>query len=140
MRDGLRPAVNRLLESARGAGLLGSSLEAMVQIGVLPDGATADSSDPTGEAGDLEQVLAVLRTSAHPAVDNLSDWLLVSQLQIGGDPLQAPLAEETEAGLTVRVARASGEKCERCWHYEADVGRHTAHLTLCGRCVSVLDR
>jgi isoleucyl-tRNA synthetase len=29
-------------------------------------------------------------------------------------------------------------KCERCWHYRADVGQDAAHPTLCGRCVSNL--
>jgi isoleucyl-tRNA synthetase len=29
-------------------------------------------------------------------------------------------------------------KCERCWHYQLDVGSDSAHPTLCGRCVSNL--
>jgi isoleucyl-tRNA synthetase len=29
-------------------------------------------------------------------------------------------------------------KCERCWHYRADVGVDPAHPTICGRCVSNL--
>ena len=29
-------------------------------------------------------------------------------------------------------------KCERCWHYRADVGSDTAHPTICGRCSSNL--
>ena len=34
---------------------------------------------------------------------------------------------------------ASGHaKCERCWHYRADVGADPAHPQLCGRCVSNL--
>jgi isoleucyl-tRNA synthetase len=36
-------------------------------------------------------------------------------------------------------ALASGhEKCERCWHYRADVSADPAHPGLCGRCVSNL--
>jgi isoleucyl-tRNA synthetase len=34
--------------------------------------------------------------------------------------------------------RRSAEKCERCWHYRADVGAHADHPTLCGRCHSNL--
>jgi isoleucyl-tRNA synthetase len=45
----------------------------------------------------------------------------------------------TRDGVTVRVARAAGLKCERCWHYETDIGQHSAHPTLCGRCVAVLE-
>ena len=29
-------------------------------------------------------------------------------------------------------------KCERCWHYSADVGSDAAHPTICGRCSSNL--
>ena len=29
-------------------------------------------------------------------------------------------------------------KCERCWHYRADVGSHPDHPTICERCVSNL--
>jgi isoleucyl-tRNA synthetase len=46
-----------------------------------------------------------------------------------------PLAPE----LAVRVARAEGAKCARCWTYRTDVGRSDRHPTLCGRCVAVLD-
>lgn len=38
----------------------------------------------------------------------------------------------------VEVTHAAGEKCERCWHWELDVGRHPAHPTLCGRCVQAV--
>ena len=38
----------------------------------------------------------------------------------------------------VEVARAPGEKCERCWMYADDVRRDPAHPTLCGKCASAL--
>ena len=72
-------------------------------------------------------------------MDNLADWLLVSALSIGGEAPAAVLAEAHEAGLTVRIARAEGQKCERCWHFETDIGRYLAHPGLCGRCVAVLE-
>ncbi|MFL0749817.1 MAG: zinc finger domain-containing protein [Prochlorococcus sp.] len=40
----------------------------------------------------------------------------------------------------MEVARARGRKCERCWHYETDIGHHIAHPSLCGRCVGVLEQ
>ncbi len=43
--------------------------------------------------------------------------------------------------LAVAVQAATAPKCERCWHYRADVGMDTgggAYLGLCGRCVSNL--
>ena len=46
---------------------------------------------------------------------------------------------EKSAGETGVEANASAhEKCERCWHYRADVGAAAEHPGLCGRCVSNL--
>jgi isoleucyl-tRNA synthetase len=42
------------------------------------------------------------------------------------------------AGLTVDVKPSAHGKCERCWHYRADVGGDAAHPSLCGRCVANL--
>jgi isoleucyl-tRNA synthetase len=135
----LRSLVNRQLESCRKQGGkgssegaeqgIGASLEAQVQI-VLG----ADTSSAA-----LAEALAWLERSAHPSVDNLTDWLLVSALHIGGESPETVLAEASSDGVTVRVARAAGLKCERCWHYETDIGQHSAHPTLCGRCVAVLE-
>jgi isoleucyl-tRNA synthetase len=124
----LRALVNRQLEACRSAGSLGASLEAQVQL-ALADGADARA---------LQVALTWLDGSAHPSVDNLADWLLVSALQIDGSAPATVLSEAHQAGITVRVAKADGQKCERCWHYESDIGQHNAHPTLCGRCVAVL--
>ncbi len=40
--------------------------------------------------------------------------------------------------LEIKVTPSSHTKCDRCWHYRADVGSDVAHPTLCGRCVSNL--
>jgi len=40
------------------------------------------------------------------------------------------------SALHIAVQASSDSKCERCWHYRAEVGQHTEHPTLCGRCVS----
>jgi isoleucyl-tRNA synthetase len=87
----------------------------------------------------LHNLQTVLAASARPEVDNLADWLLVSELRIGGEPPEQALAQAEEVGLRLLVARAEGKKCERCWHYESDIGEHAHHPTLCGRCVAVLD-
>ena len=140
----LRPRVNRLLEACRrppaakagseGSGegqdaieAIGSSLEAEVQLELGAAG------------GRLAEALALLAASPHSEVDNLADWLLVSSLRLGGPPLLAVLAEASDEAFTLRIARAEGAKCERCWHYETDIGQHAAHPTVCGRCVAVLE-
>ncbi len=128
----LRAQVNRVLEGCRGRGELGASLEAQVQLELVEAGP---------EAGPLREALALVEASPHPEVDNLADWLLVSALRVGGPaPAEPLLAETEEEGVRVRIARAAGHKCERCWHHESDIGQHPDHPTLCGRCVGVLRR
>ena len=58
------------------------------------------------------------------AVDDLRELLNVSELE---------LRQGAEDAVTVE--RASGRKCERCWHWETDLGLDPDHPTLCGRCV-----
>ena len=48
------------------------------------------------------------------------------------------IALEAAGALSVSVSASKDTKCERCWHYLPDVGRHAEHPTLCGRCVSNL--
>jgi isoleucyl-tRNA synthetase len=65
--------------------------------------------------------------AAKANADALRELLNVSQLEL----------QETDPA-TVQVAKAQGEKCERCWHWETDVGANAAHPTLCGRCVGAV--
>jgi len=124
----LRALVNRQLENCRSNGDLGASLEAAVQL-ELGTGPLADS---------LQSALAQLQASTHPEVDNLADWLLISQLQLGGQPPASPLVEITEEGVTLRISKAAGQKCARCWHYETDIGTSPEHPEICGRCVAAI--
>ncbi|MDA8454831.1 isoleucine--tRNA ligase [Acidovorax sp. GBBC 3334] len=43
-----------------------------------------------------------------------------------------------ENSMDIAARTSSDTKCERCWHYRADVGHDAAHPTLCGRCTSNL--
>jgi isoleucyl-tRNA synthetase len=129
----LRAQINRQLEQCRSQGDLGASLEAQVHLELSPE-----------TSPDLRDALQWLEQSSHPEVDNLADWLLVSDLAMEAGQARTlgetkVLAEATEAGVHVRIAKADGEKCERCWHYESDIGSHSNHPTLCGRCVDVLE-
>ena len=51
---------------------------------------------------------------------------------------ESPLAEITEEGVTLRISKAAGEKCARCWHYETDIGSNAEHPEICGRCVAAI--
>ena len=68
-------------------------------------------------------------TAAQAHLDSLRELLNVSQLEIqpGGD-----------GAVTVAVSKAAGQKCERCWHWETDVGSHPEHPTICARCVKAV--
>jgi len=62
--------------------------------------------------------------------DALRELLNVSQLTI------TP-SEATE--LKISVQKADGQKCERCWHWELDVGANRQHPTICARCVQAVE-
>jgi isoleucyl-tRNA synthetase len=38
----------------------------------------------------------------------------------------------------VLVIAAAGQKCERCWHIENDIGQNAEHPTICGRCIEAV--
>ncbi|HKQ25145.1 MAG TPA: isoleucine--tRNA ligase [Burkholderiales bacterium] len=42
------------------------------------------------------------------------------------------------AGARIVVDASPHRKCERCWHYRADVGHDTQHPDICSRCTSNL--
>ena len=123
----LRTSVNRQLQASQAAGQMGASLKAQVRL---------DIQDPA-----MERAVTWLQDHDANAEDLLKDWLLVSQLHMGGDPLPHPLAESREDGLHIQVARAEGWKCSRCWHYTTDQGQvldDGSHV--CDRCAAVLRR
>ncbi len=97
------------LEKARQAKLIGKALEARV---TWRGELPAEPLDPGWQ-------------------DAFRELLNVSQVTV------APAGPEVEA--MVDIARAEGAKCERCWHWEGDVGQHPMHPTLCGRCVAAVD-
>ena len=47
-------------------------------------------------------------------------------------------AVSSEAEESITVTPSTHRKCDRCWHWRADVGRDAAHPTLCGRCLANL--
>jgi isoleucyl-tRNA synthetase len=60
-----------------------------------------------------------------------------------GDDLRFVLitsAARVAAGdaLAITVRPSANPKCERCWHWRADVGADRAYPTICGRCVANL--
>jgi len=68
------------------------------------------------------ETLALLRS----AEAELPTLLIVSKVTLAQGP------------LGVKVERAPGEKCERCWIYAEDRGSDPAHPTLCAKCARAL--
>jgi isoleucyl-tRNA synthetase len=58
---------------------------------------------------------------------------IVSALSVVRDAAAA-----ADAPMEVRVDRAPGAKCPRCWNYRLDLGRSSAHPEVCGRCAEAL--
>ncbi len=104
----VRNNVTKQLEEVRVAGGIGSSLQAEVALKV--------SSDKFAALESLE--------------DDLKFVLITSQASV---EKVATVEEES-----VVVTPSTYQKCERCWHYRADVGSHAEHEGLCGRCVANL--
>jgi isoleucyl-tRNA synthetase len=40
--------------------------------------------------------------------------------------------------IDVKVFRADGQKCERCWNYSTRVGEFHRYPTVCERCIEAL--
>jgi isoleucyl-tRNA synthetase len=86
-----------------------------------------------GQVGSSLQANLVLTVDAR-------DHALLSAL---GDDLKFVFitsAVELKRGdaLAVEARPSADTKCERCWHWRADVGSDAAHPTICGRCTSNL--
>jgi isoleucyl-tRNA synthetase len=106
----VRDVVLRALEEARVAKIIGASLEARVEIAA---------------SGDAYEALERYR-------DELRYVFIVSQVEIKrADDLHS-------LQFSVKVARAAGEKCERCWNYSTRVGESDRYPTACERCVEAL--
>jgi isoleucyl-tRNA synthetase len=113
----VRGEVTRALEAARSQKRIGHSLDAAVTLGLSEE---------------YYEQLAPYENELH-SIFIVSQALLQRGMLDGADQ-----ATETE-GITVRVAPASGDKCNRCWVYDTTVGDHADHPTICGRCYASLE-
>ncbi|MBQ1339502.1 MAG: class I tRNA ligase family protein, partial [Ruminococcus sp.] len=61
--------------------------------------------------------------------EQFKDILIVSGVEV----------EKSGAETSFEVAKADGEKCERCWCYSKYVGTNHDHPTLCERCAIAIE-
>jgi len=101
----LRERVSKVLEPMRASGEIGAALDAEIEL-------RCGVSDANWLS---------------PVVDELR-FLLIS-----GDVTIVDDADVTAIGVTARAT--AKPKCVRCWQRRDDVGTHSGHPELCGRCV-----
>ncbi|MBI3187290.1 MAG: isoleucine--tRNA ligase, partial [Gammaproteobacteria bacterium] len=113
----VRTLVSKHLEDLRVAGSIGSSLDAEV---------------------DLYCDDALLKTLA-TLEDELRFVLITSYVRLHPLTSSSPGTEQqidTRHKIRIITSASKHNKCIRCWHYREDVGQHSEHPELCGRCVS----
>ncbi|HEY7775404.1 MAG TPA: class I tRNA ligase family protein, partial [Kineobactrum sp.] len=114
----VRAAVNREIEVQRATGAVRGSLDTVITLYV---------SEP-------------LRALLEALGDELRFVLISSGAELQALAAAPESAATTElAGLRLQVQVSADPKCERCWHRRPDVGAHSAHPSLCGRCVENID-
>lgn len=91
-----------------------------------------------------KRALGLLGSSLQSELDIYADAGVYSVLSALGNDLRFVLiasrvtVHQRAGELEVIVAPSAHVKCDRCWHYRADVGTDAAHPHICGRCVSNL--
>lgn len=108
----LRNEVNKEIEKCRSEGLIGSALEAEVEI----------YCDPKSD----------LAKTLHALKDELRFVFITSGARV---------LDSSTNQLEIKVISVSSTKtkCARCWHRRDDVGTHPEHPEICGRCVENVD-
>lgn len=110
----VRNAVSKQLERLRTAGDIGSSLDAEIDL----------------YCNDM------IKESLDWLDDELRFVLITSYARVYAETERPDEAVASDMdGLWLRVKPSQYSKCVRCWHHREDVGRHTEHTELCGRCV-----
>ena len=108
----VRDQVLKALEDARNQKQIGKSLEAQVKL---------TASEPFYSV--LQRYFPDLRYA-----------FIVSQVAL-------ERASRNGSGqLTIKVERAAGGECERCWNYSTRVGENAKYPTLCERCAPVVEQ
>jgi isoleucyl-tRNA synthetase len=107
----VRVATQAALEDQRRDKVIGSSLEADVQIQANPE---------------KYEFLKRYET-------DLSTLLIVSRVELS-EVHNLPHKPD----YVVLVSKAKSKKCERCWNYREAVGQDAAHPTLCDRCMEAV--
>ena len=111
----VRSEVNKIIESSRNSGLIGSALEAEIELFCSKD---------------LESILRKFS-------EELRFVFITSEAKVLKENGEG---EETEIeGLKIKISKTKEGKCERCWHSRPEVGSIKDHPTLCNRCLENIE-
>ncbi len=110
----VRAAVGKELEKSRAKGDIGSSLNADIELYC-----NAEFVDDLNRLSDELRFIFIT-----------SNATVMAEGKAPEDAIQTEID-----GVKLRVVVSEHEKCVRCWHQRPDVGKHSEHPELCGRCV-----
>jgi isoleucyl-tRNA synthetase len=113
----VRTQVSRILEGLRNEKVIGSSLDAELDLYCTPD-----------LQANLERLGDELRFAL------ITSYARVHPIDAAPEGLEAIELGNGEA-LKIQAQKSAHEKCPRCWHLREDVGRDPDNPELCGRCV-----
>ena len=96
----------------------------------------------TNKAIEEKRSAGLVGSSLQSEVDIYADGKLYDSLHKLQDDLRfvlitsrATVHQQKGAELRIEVTPSAHGKCERCWHYRADIGADELHTHICGRCV-----
>ena len=108
---GLIPEAAKALEEMRGKGEIGSSFDGKINI--------------LTKTRDRYTFLQ----SFH---DELPEIFKVSQVEI-------TFKEDNASELSVKIKKAEGKKCPRCWNYSYAIGSNIEHPLICDNCLKAVE-
>jgi isoleucyl-tRNA synthetase len=122
------------LEELRRTKVIGKSLDAKVvwhcQAELQEWAKSTDTTETIRELLNVSQLVMVPPNSDNP--------LFPLRIILNEDGSPSMATTDPGHGLGVIVTHADGVKCERCWHWETDVGQNPEHPTICARCVEAV--
>ena len=124
----LRKSVVKALEIARKEKIIGSSLEAEVDLYTGGRKLTAFLDNYQKEWKEILIVSEVKILSEAPSASTGTRK----------DRGEIMVRSEEMSELCIGVKKAPGKKCLRCWNWSPSVGENSEHTQLCARCVQVV--
>jgi isoleucyl-tRNA synthetase len=115
----IRGEILKHLEMARKEKTIGHSLDALVELYA---------------SGKVYTLLKAFE-------DRLDDICIVSAVHILHENAEVPadaVAVEIPEKFHIRIGKAAGEKCPRCWHYRTTIGADAEYPEVCAQCAAAL--